>query len=660
MLTRDPDGLFHPASESEIIELVLAARAAKQQLRVHGARHSEPMVVGTEAFQAGRHFSAFDLRLDKLSAISIDHAAKQVTVQAGCRFGADPREANVNATVERSLNAALDAAGLALPNLGGVSHQSIGGFLMTGSAGGSVLHSLGDAVLSLRLIDGHGVVHDLDRSHPRFPAALVSLGVLGIITSVRFACVDRYDVVGEEQVLAGDRLPFDRHADGALGLEGFLREREYARVLWWPQAGVDKWVLWSGRRVPVEASARVPYEAFPPVLGSRVIPQAAAGWALGAIGRRSWFTAGETRKRLFNLFVPTDAAPRHFRDQWWRALPMDDQIEETLLPTRFTEIWLPLEKAGEVLRRLHRAYRKPGAEGSFALEIYAAGKSHAWLSPGYGRDSLRLNFFWFDKNPENPARAYFPQFWDLFADLEPRFHWGKLVPDPSDPAACAMRASYAQWSVFCRERDLLDPEQVFLTGPWRARLGMEDTAGPRVLPRFVAERRRPLWFPMQDAGLSIADDPKARRLVAETEIERSAEDLYSIIERLTDNTKFVPGFQRIEIIDPLVHGEGQRLREHFSFMTLDLKIIAAEPGRRWAATVQAASLPLATQMVEVIDFAALGEARTKVTWAIHFTSHPDVAWGEPAVLPVFDAWLRRMVHNLKRFAEAQARSSADS
>jgi hypothetical protein len=38
---------------------------------------------------------------------------------------------------EQSLCYALQQRGYALPDLGGISHQSVGGFLSTGSAGGT-------------------------------------------------------------------------------------------------------------------------------------------------------------------------------------------------------------------------------------------------------------------------------------------------------------------------------------------------------------------------------------------------------------------------------------------------------------------------------------------------------------------------------------------
>jgi len=633
------------------VALVIRARRENRKIRVHGSRHSEAVIIGTDAYQAGRASEALDIRLDRMTSIAIDRENKQVTVDAGCRFGGDPREDDIDTGFDRSLNHALDAAGFALPNLGGVSHQTVAGFLMTGSAGGSLRFSL--EILAIRFVDGTGEVHEWTREDPRFGAIGVSFGLLGIVTRVRLACVDRYDLVGAEQVFA--EPPFDRDADGERGLEGFLRENEYARLLWWPQPNVDKWVLWTATRVPAGAAPRKAYEAFPPVLGSGLIPQAAAGWAIGTIGRRPWWLGTSLRTFLFNAFVPVDKAPRTFRDVWWRALPMDDAMEETFLPTRFTEIWLPLEKTGEVLRRLRAHYLAHGgaASGVFALEIYGAPANDLWGSPGYGRDSLRLNYFWFDKTPGNPAQTYFPQFWDLFADLSPRFHWAKLMPEPSTPAAVAMRASLPRLPDLLAERALRDPSDLFLSDAWRARLGLGGPPSSSAPEPFVKPRAlSPLWFPLEEVGMELADRAP-RELSAEVEIERSAEDVYDLIEGHQHNHEFIFGFRSATLRDQSLPPDRRRFREVLAFMTLDLKMIVAERGRRWAAVAQACSIPLATEMIEVFDFEALGPSRSRVRWRILLTPAASIAWAEPLVRPLFAMWLRTDMRRLKRFMESR-------
>src|SRR5690606_23908365 len=127
----------------------------------------------------------------------------------GCRFGFDPRDPTGRSSEANGLCPQLEARGLALPLLGGVTHQTVAGYLATGSSGGSLRWSLNDAVRSLRLVDGRGEVREIRRGDPLFAAAGVSLGLLGVVTEVTFECEPRFDVIGEERVTAAANAEFD-------------------------------------------------------------------------------------------------------------------------------------------------------------------------------------------------------------------------------------------------------------------------------------------------------------------------------------------------------------------------------------------------------------------------------------------------------------------
>src|SRR5690606_10675058 len=141
------DGFYHPGSEDELRELIAAARASGRKLRVRGAGHSEP-----GAYEAGA--GNFDVLLDRMSSVEFDDAAMQVTVGGGCHLGVDPEDPSGTSTRENSLLTRLDRRGWALPTTGGITRQTVAGFLMTGSAGGSLAHSAGDLIVRLRLMDG--------------------------------------------------------------------------------------------------------------------------------------------------------------------------------------------------------------------------------------------------------------------------------------------------------------------------------------------------------------------------------------------------------------------------------------------------------------------------------------------------------------------------
>ncbi|MEJ7734628.1 MAG: FAD-binding protein [Polyangiaceae bacterium] len=126
-LSPDESGYWHPRSEAEIQALVRHARARGLQVRVRGAAHSVPAAIHTDArLRAGaglapRADQALEMVLDLHAAVVFDDARRRVTVQAGCRFGADPHDRTGRASLAAGLCAQLEARGWALPNLAGVT-----------------------------------------------------------------------------------------------------------------------------------------------------------------------------------------------------------------------------------------------------------------------------------------------------------------------------------------------------------------------------------------------------------------------------------------------------------------------------------------------------------------------------------------------------------
>jgi hypothetical protein len=183
---------------------------------------------------------------------------------------------------------------------------------------------------------------------------------------------------------------------------------------------------------------------------------------------------------ILNAFVKTDGEMRQglpllFQDLWWSGLPMDNGIHDNLMPTWFTEIWLPLDSASEVMRTLRAHFQQGGlrATGTFCFEFYAAKKNDVWMSPGYGGDMFRVDPFWFGYNDGDPA-AFFQQFWDLLKPFGFRLHPGKYMPpDPNGEWAAYFRSSLPRWDDWHAVRAQMDPDNIFLTPYWREHFGIK-------------------------------------------------------------------------------------------------------------------------------------------------------------------------------------------
>lgn len=567
-LKRGPDRLFHPTSEPELIELVHAARAARKKLRVRGSSHSVSDAIYTDSTRKSRvhvrdapESEDFNVALDQYRAIEIKGSL--AICQAGASLGGDPSDPS-GSPPEESLLGRLAQADLALHITGGITHQTVSGFIATGSSGGSTRHSMNDNLHSFRLIDGNGDVHVIDRAHPHFWAMAPNLGLLGVVSTVTFDCVPNFAVTGEERT----REVIDCGVDlfSADGVQTFLCEHDYARIEWWPQKRLERAVVWQAERLAPD-TAFVPdppdhsrvREALQYIVGfifsllcnlddithgkqslldnfSKLrsgLHKSKTLNKLGPPGRwvgglfagavefivsgvfdacrlvrklikwlRPWFFPA-----LARLFIPLNKGrAKDFTDWAWLTLPMDNRVDDVLLPTTFTEVWVPITCAGTVMKDLHRYfYDEPGKDkmlsyertGTYGWELYAAKASDFWLSPSFTdrtdpedpwrHGALRVDPYWYDDASDDPAESLFNAFWDRMRALgiPMRLHWAKHLPGETaghQDWPKYMSGQYRHWEDFKQVRQLYDPYGVFLTHYWSAHLEIRNPAGDPPAP----------------------------------------------------------------------------------------------------------------------------------------------------------------------------------
>jgi hypothetical protein len=191
------------------VRYVKRSIAGKGWIRCRGSGHSYPM--NNTANQPYHIMTAYKgpnitISLSKINYVNIDQATKTCRVGAGCYLGLNP--ADPSSTWANSLLLQLDNAGLALPVLGGISHQAVAGFILTGSAGGSLYHATSDMVIGFTFVDGQGNIQTCsEKENPDwFHAMGVSMGLLGIVTEVHLQCVDKFNIIEEYHVKVRRRL----------------------------------------------------------------------------------------------------------------------------------------------------------------------------------------------------------------------------------------------------------------------------------------------------------------------------------------------------------------------------------------------------------------------------------------------------------------------
>lgn len=357
-----------PENEKELCDIIKNAYDDGNTIvRVVGSGHSvKASIFDEDEIPQGK--TLIRLSLKKLRGIiSLNRENKTVRVRAGTHIGLDPKQPDL----QKKDCLVYNLDGYALPELGGIIHQTVGGFLSTGSSGASTKSSLNDSLLALRIIDGKGTPHELSRdgeNSSEFLAAAVSMGLLGVITEVTFQLVDEFFVSGDEVNAPMNNASRDYNLGSPVDLFGngdpkiqvpSLQEwfengdkynAEYGRIILWPQKDVERAAIWRGKKIPVNddhgnRQKTDPYWEFPGIFGSQIPAQLVASIVLKALNlfnsNNPIYTA--IASRLLKIFVPLGQKP--FQEIWLDGLCMDNRVSDYLLPVSFSELWFPVDKA---------------------------------------------------------------------------------------------------------------------------------------------------------------------------------------------------------------------------------------------------------------------------------------------------------------------------
>jgi alditol oxidase len=395
--------LHEPESIEQLQEVVRNARS----LRALGSRHSFNDIADTtgDLVSLRRMPRRFDL----------DATAGTVTVDGGVRYG--------------ELAGPLHAAGFALNNLASLPHISVAGACATATHGsGDRIGNLATAVSAIEVVRADGEVVTLSRTRDRdaFDGAVVSLGVLGVVTALT---LDLQPTFGMRQDLY-EALPlaaavgqFDEISSSADSVSLFTD---------WRGPLIDQ--VWLKRRVsdgdtfdppPVFHGATL---ATTPIHPIRRMPADALTEQLGVPG-------------------PWHERMPHFRMDHTPSAGAELQ----------TEYLLPREHAAEAFLALD-AIRDRFSPVLQISEVRTVAADGLWMSTASGRASVAFHFTW---QPDwDGVQAVLPVIERALAPFEPRPHWGKVFTLSHD----AIRSAYPRLPEFVALLERYDPAGKFRNG----------------------------------------------------------------------------------------------------------------------------------------------------------------------------------------------------
>ncbi len=387
--------LSRPTSLPELQRLISSAPA----VRALGTAHSFSPVADT----TGVLVSVADLP----QRLELDPDRTTVTVSAGLRYG--------------EVAPWLDAQGFALRNLGSLPHISVAGACATGTHGSGVANqNLSGSVAAIELVTATGDLRTLSRGDDGFDGAVVSLGLLGVVTAVTLDVVPSYQIA---QVVY-ENLPrttvdeaFEPVMGGAYSVSLF--------TTWRTDAFEQVWV----KRLSADGPPPPDWQGAPAADGPRhPVPGGAPEHCTQQLGIPGpWFE----RLPHFRLaFTPSSG----------------DELQ--------TEYLLARADAAAALRSLD-PIRDDIAAVLQISEIRTVAADDLWLSPSYQRDSVALHFTWIsDSAAVAPVVALVEA---QLAPFGPRPHWGKVF----SCAPVQVRGAYPRVGDFAALRDRFDPEGRF-------------------------------------------------------------------------------------------------------------------------------------------------------------------------------------------------------
>ncbi|KAJ3074957.1 hypothetical protein HK102_005697, partial [Quaeritorhiza haematococci] len=412
------------------------ARSKNRKVRVIGSLHSPSDI----SLSPDYIISISNLK----SITSVNKETNRVTVQAGITL--------------KELHKLLEEGwGLAVPNLGSISEQSVAGVISTGTHGTGIgFGILATAICDMTLITASGERLFLSpTSNPRyFAAALCSLGCLGIITQVTLQCVPSFHLHAAQKPLKFDEM-MDKW-------EETVRSGDHVRFWWYPHT--DDCIVWKG---------------------DRLSPAAATTNNAAANSEPSWFWDTFVGFHMYELslyltsFFPslTPALNRlHFRTFMTQPKQVTDKSYKVfnfdcLFKQYVTEWAVEWKKAPEVLRRL-KAFIEESSSGAnkdvmarfyahSPVEIRFVKRDDIWLSPAYGKEDVCFIgiIMYRPYGAEMPRReVYWEGFESIMSEFGGRPHWAKAFPlGPKE-----LSQIYPKFQDFLQVRKELDPSGMFV------------------------------------------------------------------------------------------------------------------------------------------------------------------------------------------------------
>ncbi|WP_288954666.1 D-arabinono-1,4-lactone oxidase [uncultured Polaribacter sp.] len=408
-LKHNYEKIYSVSTEEELREVI----ASNEKIRFFGSKQSSAdIAAGTDALIDMTSYNKI---------VSYDYNRRTITVQSGI--------------ILSELLEAIESVGWCIPCLPDINTITIGGALATGTHGTSG-KLLCEYMTECRLILADGSIKTIDKDNKLMDAVRVSLGMLGVMSTVTFQCEPEYILhVKEKPENDKEWLP---------KIKSRLKEHNFLRILWLPHT--DTGYVITGDKI--DSNKEIVENQGPKYLKHR---RTVSKILYKYSHKFPWITAIANKiiaKAFFN-------SKKEHKGSLYQATVTKSR-GSTLELAEWT---IALDKFPKVFQELKTEINK-WSNKSFIhipMDIRFVYEDKSWLSYAYGQDTVTMGCV-----SRNAATA---DTYEAFKSVEKIFikhggrpHWGKRFT-AKDPQLSKV---YPKWEAFKELREKLDPTNKFL------------------------------------------------------------------------------------------------------------------------------------------------------------------------------------------------------
>lgn len=409
-----PCAVVRPTTEAEIIQIIQVVAQQDLKVRAIGAMHSFDPISATEDVC---------IVLDRYkNLVNIEDSL--VTIQAGMMV--------------RELNEILAQHNLALPILGGLDEQTVSGAISTGTHGGSIHHSsISGYVHCLRIIRADGSVLQVERSQGIFNATVISLGLLGIFSTITFKCVPAFSLQSESCKLSMDTL-LERFED--IQQTNKYVDIKYTTILDIAQVlSINPAVEVVGKNQkwhpPVKSRIERKLNTFILKLMLSLFHFYKWNWLY------RWVVKNYEGKIYSCPAGQSDLVFVHVESKDYDPFPISNM-----------EIAIPYSQARSAISVLRNYFQTTQKYPTMYLHIRCSAQDELWLSPSYRQAICWIDFWEYPYTSE-----FFQEMVELLKPFNFRCHWGKRIVVERE----YLKLQYEKWNDFVQLRQEWDPKEMF-------------------------------------------------------------------------------------------------------------------------------------------------------------------------------------------------------